>query len=171
MNKIKIKNASVLSKGSRNDFNDRIYTPKEIVVDIINWVKPNGKVLEPFRGEGAFYDELCKYNDKQNQENNWNGKVDWAEIDAGKDFFEIDKKYDFIITNPPYSIFTQVLEHSFKIADNVIMLIPHNKIFTSDKRLDMIEAFGTFEYKRFKVPKEWSAKFPIAAYWFKKSEK
>lgn len=151
-------NSKVLAKGANNNFNDRVYTPNDIVKDILEWVKPNGTILEPFKGDGAFYDELVKTGNI----------VDWTEIDLGRDFFEVDKHYDYIITNPPYSIFTQVLEHSFKIADNVIMLIPHNKIFTSDKRLDMIEKFGTFTYKRFKVPKEWTAKFPIGAYWFKK---
>lgn len=156
-------NSKILAKGKENNFNDRIFTPKDIVQDILEWVKPYGRVLEPFRGDGAFYNELNK-----DQVNIYS--LHWCEIDEGKDFFDFDIKVDFIITNPPYSIFTEVLEHSFKIADNVIMLIPHNKVFTSDKRLDMIEAFGTFTYKRFKVPKEWTAKFPIAAYWFKRSK-
>lgn len=154
---MKTKNTSILAK-KNNNFNDRVFTPIDIVKDIIEWVKPTGTILEPFYGDGAFYNELVKTGNI----------VDWTEIDKGRDFFLIDRKYDYIITNPPYSIFTQVLEHCFEIADNVVLLIPHNKLYTSDKRLDMVEAFGTFTYKRFKSPKEWPNNFPIAAYWFKR---
>ena len=156
-----IKTFSIMSKGSKNNFNDKVFTPTEIVKEIIKWVNPKGTILEPFLGEGAFFNELEKTGNT----------VEWTEIDKGRDFFEYGKKVDYIITNPPYSLFTKILEHSFTLANNVILLIPHNKIYASDKRLDMIEKYGTFTYKRFKVPKEWSMNFPIAAYWFKKGGK
>lgn len=152
-------NASILAKADKNNFNDRIFTPNHIVKDIMDWVKPKGHLLEPFFGDGAFHSEMIRLDGVT---------TNWLEIDLGFDFFEHNEKYDYIITNPPYSCFTKVLEHCFKLADNVVLLIPHNKLWTSDKRIDMIEEYGTWTYKRFKVPKEWPAKFPIGAYWFKR---
>lgn len=174
----KTKNASILSKGSNNNFNDRIYTPKEIVIDIIKWVKPTGKILEPFRGKGAFYDELLKIDEICNNYAGFGSEIKsvyYTEIDEGKDFFKFNHDVDYIITNPPYSIFTQVLEHSMKIADNIILLIPLNKIYTSDKRMNMLEEYmgkdiNNIKIKRFKVPKDWTAKFPIGAVWIKKAK-
>lgn len=157
------KNTSILAKGSKNDFNDVIYTPEEIVLEIMEWLKPHIKpehvLFDPFAGGGVFYDNFPKENKKL-----------WCEIEKGKDFKDFDGKVDWIITNPPYSKFTDILIKSFEIADNVVYLIPHNKVYASDKRMDMIEEYGDFTFKRFKVPKAWTAKFPIAAYWFKRKK-
>lgn len=158
------KNTSTLSKGSKNNFNDVIYTPEEYVIEIMEWLKPHIKpdhiLFDAFAGKKVFYNNYPKENKKY-----------YCEIEEGKDFFKFNKKVDWIITNPPYSKFTDILEKSFEIADNVVYLIPHNKIYVSEKRLNMVEEFGEYEYKRFKVPSKWTAKFPIAAYWFKKKVK
>ena len=51
----------------------------------------NERVLDPCRGDGAFY-------------NNFPSKVkkDWCEINEGRDFFDYDEKCDTIMTNPPF---------------------------------------------------------------------
>ena len=45
---------------------------------IVDYFQPTGKMLEPCRGEGAFYTAMQEYNDD----------VDWCEISEGKDFFD-----------------------------------------------------------------------------------
>ena len=49
------------------------------------------KVLEPFKGEGAFYDNLPSFVEK-----------DWCEIVEGRDYKNYDKEIDWVITNPPF---------------------------------------------------------------------
>lgn len=114
-----------------NDKNDKVYTPLPIAKKIIDLFPLYGKVLDPFKGGGAFYNQYPDFIIK-----------DWCEIEDGKDFFEYSGKVDWIISNPPYSILDEVLKHSFEIAENVVYLVPLSKIFTSLKRIRGILGFG-----------------------------
>ena len=69
------------------------YTPKELAKQLIASVdiQPTDRLLEPFAGNGSFYDQFPSENPK-----------DWCEIDRGRDFFTYDKPCDVIITNPPF---------------------------------------------------------------------
>lgn len=120
-----------------NDKNDKCYTPDKIVKQIINLfpIKDGDFVLDAFAGEKVFYDNYPNF-----------VKKDWCEIDYGKDFFEYSNKVDWIITNPPYSIFDEVLQHSFEISDNIVYLVPLSKIFTSMSRVRKILNYGNIKY-------------------------
>ena len=104
--------------------NDDVATPIHIARKIINLFFPkiynDEFLLDPFKGNGVFYNNFPKENPK-----------DWCEIKEGKDFFDFNKKVDWIISNPPYSIFDEVLEHSFEIADNIVYLVPLSKVVSS----------------------------------------
>lgn len=117
-----------------NDKNDKVYTPLPIAKRIIDLFPLYGKVLDPFKGGGAFYNQYPDFVDK-----------DWCEIDEGRDFFDYTEKVDWIISNPPYSIFDEVLKHSFEIAENIVYLVPLSKIFTSLKRIKGILDFGAIK--------------------------
>jgi hypothetical protein len=67
---------------------------------------------------------------------------EYCEISDGKDFFEFNKRVDWIIGNPPYSNFKEFLEHSFNLSDNVSFLVPTNKIFQRQIIMDMINRYG-----------------------------
>ena len=73
-------------------------TPKSLakkIIENIDW-KNNENVVEPFKGEGAFYDQLPDYVNKS-----------YAEIEEGIDFRGIDySDVDTIITNPPFRLET-----------------------------------------------------------------
>ena len=71
-------------------------TPMECAKDLINFVPllPGDIVVEPFKGEGAFYDSFPL-----------NVKKDYAEIEEGKDYTELEN-YDWVITNPPFKLDT-----------------------------------------------------------------
>ena len=118
-----------------NDTTDKVYTPDPIAKLIISKFNPTGKVLDAFRGKGAFY-------------NNYPADVekDWCEIDEGKDFFEYTDHVDWIITNPPYSIYDEVMEHSMEIADNIVYLVPLSKVVSSLGRIKKIFEFGGVPY-------------------------
>jgi hypothetical protein len=107
---------------------DVVYTPDNIARDIVKFFKPSGKILEPCKGDGAFLRHLAA--------------ADWCEIAEGKDFFVCRATYDWIVGNPPYSIFNIWLRHSFTLADNIVYLIPLNKIFNDFGMLKDIYTYG-----------------------------
>ena len=115
--------------------NDLVMTPRHIakqMIDLYNSSLPSGTtILDPCRGDGAFYDQYY----------DWCMK-DWCEITEGRDFFDWPYKVDWIITNPPYSIFPQFLEKCFEVADNVALLIPVAKLVSSLKRINTVMDYG-----------------------------
>ena len=108
---------------------DVVYTPYYVAKNIIDNLQPYGLCLDPCKGDGAFY-------------NNFKYSKDYCELSEGKDFFNYSKKVDWIIGNPPYSVFEQFLKHSFDLADNVSYLVPTNKIFQRQLIMDMINDYG-----------------------------
>ena len=94
---------------NRKESNDRIYTPKNLAIDMIKYcdIKPTDNVLDPSFGGGVFYNNLPECN------------KDWCEIDKGRDFFEYTKgkKYDLVIGNPPYSLWNKWIKQTIEITD------------------------------------------------------
>lgn len=118
-----------------NKPNDDIMTPIEISRMIIDKFLLYGTILDPFKGTGSFYDNYPK-----------EIKKDWCEIKQNKDFFLYNEHIDWIISNPPYSILDEVLEHSFEIADNIVYLVPLSKIVSSMGRIKKIKKYGGVPY-------------------------
>lgn len=108
---------------------DSVMTPTHIAELVINHFKPKGKVLEPARGTGNIYNLLSE-------------PKAWCEITEGKDFFDYTEKVDWVITNPPYSIYDLFLEKAFSLADNVVFLVPLQKAFKSMKTINMVQEYG-----------------------------
>jgi hypothetical protein len=50
------------------------------------------------------------------------------------DFFDIKEKYDNIVTNPPFSIAEDVLEHALKLAQNKVCLLLRLAFLESQRR-------------------------------------
>lgn len=124
-------------RGSTSCKNDKCMTPKKVAEALVGLldISPKDSCVDPFLGEGAFYDSFknkCRLSE-------------WAEIDKGIDFFDVNKHYDWCISNPPYSIFDAVLDHSFEIADNVCYLVPLSKVFSSMGRIRKWLAFGNIK--------------------------
>lgn len=150
------------NKSRLGGVNDKVYTPDEVAKQLISLlpIKDTEKVLEPCMGGGAFY-------------NNLPGVKDWCEIDRGRDFFAYHKKADWIVTNPPYSIFDEFVKHCFELSDNVCLLVPLSKIVSSLGRIKQYKEYGG-------INKMWilSASrcgfpfgFPCCFVWFQKGKK
>jgi hypothetical protein len=117
------------------DPTDIVKTPDDVVRDVISFFQPTGKCLDPCKGDGAFWQYLPQGSE-------------WCEIREGRDFFEYTESVDWIIGNPPYSIFAKWLYYSFEIADNIVYVIPVNKVFNSNFMLKQIYNYGGIKHIR-----------------------
>lgn len=107
---------------------DVVFTFDEVARDVVAFFKPSGRILEPAAGDGVFLKYLPG--------------ADWCEVRDGKDFFDCQERYDWVIGNPPYSVFTEWINHSFEIADNIVYIVPTNKNFNSYKLFETIYRWG-----------------------------
>jgi hypothetical protein len=96
---------------------DIVYTPNWCAEDMVRFFNPTGSILEPCKGNGAFLKHLPT-------------NAFWCEISEGRDFFEWQQPVDWIITNPPYSKTRPFMKHAFKVARNVVYLIPARNLFS-----------------------------------------
>ena len=109
---------------------DVVYTPDYVSKHIVELLNPVGRCLDPCKGDGAFFKYLP------------NGS-EYCELDEGTDFLLHDNgTYDWIIGNPPYSIFDKFLYKGFDIAENVSFLVPTNKVFQRQVIMDAISNWG-----------------------------
>lgn len=120
MAQINLLNVPVLS--------DVVYTPDDVARDIVAYFKPAGRVLEPAAGDGAFLSHMPG--------------AEWCELEKGRDFFAWGEAVDWIVGNPPYSIFSEFMRHSMTVAKNIVFLIPINKAFNSSKMIKDIYQWG-----------------------------
>jgi hypothetical protein len=49
---------------------------------------------------------------------------------------------DWIVSNPPFSIFFEWLRHSMSLADDIVYLIPLGKVWQSNRVLRMVHEWG-----------------------------
>ena len=72
-------------------------TPTECAKDLMAFVPlvEGDILLEPFKGEGAFYNAFPDTHTKL-----------WAELEQGVDYKTITEPYDWVITNPPFRLDT-----------------------------------------------------------------
>ena len=72
-------------------------TPSECAKDLLAFVPlvEGDILLEPFKGEGAFFNAFPDTHVKL-----------WAELNEGVDYTTITEPYDWVITNPPFQLDT-----------------------------------------------------------------
>lgn len=116
---------SATNRGTKRNEKDAYNTPSwctELIVREIVW-GATPVVYEPCAGDGAICDVLNKTTD---------AVVFAADINpdsrfgGGEDFLKNDEdiRYDFILTNPPFSLAQEFIEKSLQIANCVVMLLP-----------------------------------------------
>jgi hypothetical protein len=121
-------------------------TPFELCKKLISEVPlvEGDKVLEPFRGEGGFYNNLPEFVEK-----------DWCEIVEGRDYKDYDKEIDWVISNPPFRLqdgikrenaFWKILNHySLKVNKGIAFLGNDNCFATlTPKRLKELNERGLY---------------------------
>ncbi len=101
----------------------------------IDWTK-FATAHEPCRGDGRLQNWLISKG----------LPTTYTEISEGLDFFDWNQKTDLIITNPPFSLAKEFIDHSLKNAKCVIMLL----------RLNFLASIKRYEW--------WSSVPPTALY-------
>ncbi len=122
---------SLTGKERPNAYSDIHLTPAPVAAEILAYFSPSGRILEPCAGKGG------------------NGGfvqsgifTDTCEIEDGRDFFDWHTPVDWIITNPPFSIITQFMNHSLELADNVVFApIKPDKLW-SKLRMSLVRYHG-----------------------------
>lgn len=134
---------------------DKVYTPDWVAADMVDFFKPSGSILEPCKGDGAFLKYLPS--------------ADWCEIEEGRDFFKWNENVDFIISNPPYSLFKEFVRHGLSVAKHVIYLVPVHNFFRATSIMRLAWEKGWLKHIRIYGPGG-SLGFPMgnpcgAVYW------
>lgn len=139
---------------------DLVMTPRELAREIVEHFGPSGKILDPSRGEGAFYD--CFPDDAEKF---------YCELSEGTSFFDFTEHVDWIVTNPPWSKMRDFLKHGMSVSDNIVYLCTLNHFLTRARLRDLREyGFGIVEfYGTDNPPKPWPASgFQLGAAWLKR---
>jgi hypothetical protein len=122
-----------LSPGPNLAHHDLIMTPPELARRIVDYYAPRGRLLDPCRGAGAFYNAMLPYSDD----------VRWCEVAEGRNFLTYREPVDWIITNPPWSKFRPFLRHAMELAPNVVFLATITHFVTKARLREMASAgFG-----------------------------
>lgn len=114
---------------------DIVYTPDWLASYIVSYFAPSGSCLDPCSGGNAFYKYLP-------------AGSKWCEIEKGRDFYAFTDHVDWIVSNPPYSHLLAWIRHSFKIAKNIVYLMPIHRVFSSAEFLkDLLKWGGVAEIR------------------------
>ena len=138
-------------------------TPRELakeIIDSIDW-NDGESVLEPFKGEGAFYNQLGDHINKY-----------YTEIEEGLCYtsFDFDEvKINTIISNPPFRIdgkncFFKLLQYFSKKDIDRIIFLCNDYCFTSlrSKRMQKINNNGFYLNKVTGVNiKKWRGQYHV----------
>lgn len=111
--------------------NDEFYTPEYAVRPILKYLTPKSNIWCPFNTEQSNFVKLLK-EEGHNVIN--------THIETGTDFFSCETpNCNYIISNPPYSLKTEVFEKLFKIGVPFAMLVGVVGRFESQKRFSLFK--------------------------------
>ncbi len=121
---------------AKNHPSDDFQTPDEAIEYIFKWILPATVICDPFPYHGEksnIVDFFLKHGRK-------------AFFSTG-DAFETTEymKADMIVTNPPYSMKTEALEHFYKLGKPFAMLLPLTAL-GEQKRIKLFKQYGVTVY-------------------------
>lgn len=111
--------------------NDEYYTPKNAIYPIIKYLKEGATIYCPFDTKESEFVKV--FNEK-------GFNVIYGHIEDGKDFFIEDiPNCDYIISNPPYSLKSEVFKRLIESKVPYAMLINFQGIFDHKDRFEMFK--------------------------------
>lgn len=113
---------------------DEYYTPREAVLPLLKYLKGNNGQCTIWCPFDTLKSEYVKIFQEAGH------KVIFSHIDEGKNFFEYEpnEPYDYIISNPPFSMKDEVLKRLSELNKPFAMLLP----------LPTLQGQKRFEYLR-----------------------
>lgn len=112
-----------------NSGNDEFYTPLYAIEPIMKYVEENSRIWCPFDTEESLFVKHLR---------EAGHSVVATHISNGENFFEMQTpECDYIISNPPYSMKTEVLSRLFEIGKPFAMLVGVVGLFESQRRFEM----------------------------------
>jgi hypothetical protein len=130
----------------KNDIYYFHQTPPELAKLLIEKIElqDGDTVLEPFKGEGAFYDNFPS-----------NVVKEWTEVEEGRDYTSHEGMVDWVITNPPFRLeskvgrvnaFWYLLNYYTDKANKGIAFLANDACFgtLTPKRIKMLNEKGWF---------------------------
>ena len=118
-------------KSDKTNKTDEYYTKEFAVLPILDYIEKGKIVWCPFDTEQSNYVKVLK-------EKGY--KVIYGHIDEGMDFFKYEPdNYDYIVSNPPYSLREKILERLFSLKKPFAMLINISGLFDSKKRFNLFK--------------------------------
>jgi hypothetical protein len=129
------KNFSCNNVGGKRKKSDFYQTPPILTKLLLDNVKLVGSILEPACGFGAITKVLSSYG--------YSFEAYDLNVDPKQDFLKEKRHFDTIITNPPFSIAYQFIQHAKKICDEFYFLLPLSYLH-GKKRYDHIYTDKTF---------------------------
>ena len=111
--------------------NDEFYTPEYAIIPILKYIKPVSTIWCPFDTQDSLFVKILT---KQGH------NVICTHISNNVDFFTFEPSgYDYIISNPPYSLKAQVFERLFNLDKPFAMLVGVVGLFESQTRFKMFK--------------------------------
>lgn len=121
--------------------NDEVNTHDDLALAIVRHFAPTGRVCDPCSGGGAFERAFIQYD--------WDNpsrisKIETFDILRGRDFLaEPDGiAWDWIITNEPWSLFTEFLRKGLATSRNIVFLDKLNAWMATRSRFNILKAAG-----------------------------
>ena len=107
---------------------DEFYTPEYAIEPILKYISTDKVVWCPFDTEQSNFVKMFRGR---------GNKTVCSHLSEDKDFFKTLMECDMIISNPPYSIKTEVFKRLFDIGKPFAMLVGVVGLFESEKRFSM----------------------------------
>lgn len=119
----KMGNNTGVTKADRTKKGDETYTPYYAVDPIIKYLKEKSKIWCPFDKEWSAFVKVLQEAGHE---------VVFTHLEKDGDFFKFDKefagKFDYIISNPPYTIKDDILKRLYELEVPFMMLLPVNTL-------------------------------------------
>jgi hypothetical protein len=112
--------------------NDEFYTPEYAIEPLLRYIPTTATVWCPFDTDQSHF--VKKLRARGN-------RVIATHIATGQDFFayEPGEHYDYIISNPPYSLKNEVFERLFELQKKFAMLVGVVGLFESQRRFELFQ--------------------------------
>lgn len=115
-------------RGVNYEKNDEYHTPIEAMKPLIKYLPKNLTIWCPFDFEDSNIVKVLK---------DIGHTCIATHINNGEDFFKIRKECDVIISNPPYSLRTEVFQRLFSLEHKFAMIVGNLGLFDSKIRFDL----------------------------------